>query len=443
MLLGVFYIFGAGCAHRDTNGKHQKPAADEFYAQFPAGGAAGLVSLDQGLVSQAESAAGKQISIENNAQVAKWIRYITTKDRERFQRFLNRGQLYREVVASVLEENDLPAELYYLAMIESGYSTSAHSHAQAMGVWQFIAGTAERYGLEVNPYVDERRDPIRSTEAAAKYLRDLYNVFGSWPLAMAAYNAGEIRVLRAVFKGRSRDFWQLVEAKVLPQETAEYVPKFLAFAIVGENPQKYGFQIEVPSDPYPSLEAFALPGSINLATLAKATNTPLARLRRVNPHLRGDRTPTSASYELWVPTQDVENFKRIRPQLAGLVSKPPSDLAAKASSATEPKTFYKVQNGDTLSSIAHRHKISVGHLRRINDLGKSQLMVGTKLRLIPKSYAPSKTVAFKRYKVRRGDNLVQIARRFKTSVEKIRHANQLKGPTLIAGQILRIETLDL
>lgn len=152
-----------------------------------------------------------RIPVELNEHVQRWITYFTERDRERFQRFLNRGQLYRDVVENVLEENDLPAELYYLAMIESGFRTDAHSHASAVGVWQFIPGTARRYGLRIDRYVDERRDPIRATEAAAKYLRDLYNVFGSWHLAMAAYNAGEIRVLRAVFKGRTRNFWELIK----------------------------------------------------------------------------------------------------------------------------------------------------------------------------------------------------------------------------------------
>lgn len=161
-----------------------------------------------------------RIPVELNQHVQVWIEYFTTRDKERFQRFLDRGQPYRDVVENTLEENDLPAELYYLAMIESGFRTNALSHAKAVGVWQFIPGTARRYGLRIDRHVDERRDPIRATEAAAKYLRDLYNVFGSWHLAMAAYNAGEIRVLRAVFKGRTRNFWELIEAKTLPRVTA-------------------------------------------------------------------------------------------------------------------------------------------------------------------------------------------------------------------------------
>lgn len=169
-----------------------------------------------------------KIPVEINEHVEQWINYYTVQDRVRFQRFLNRGQLCKDIVENVLEENDLPAELYYLAMIESGYRTDAHSHASAVGVWQFIAGTAQRYGLRIDNYVDERRDPKRATEAAAKYLRDLYNVFGSWHLAMAAYNAGEIRVLRAVFKGRTRNFWELVQSKVLPKRNSQLCSKIFS-----------------------------------------------------------------------------------------------------------------------------------------------------------------------------------------------------------------------
>ena len=201
-----------------------------------------------------------KITLEENKFVKVWIDYFTKYDRERLKRFLKRGQQFKEIVQNTLKENDLPQELYYLAMIESGYQNHARSSAQAVGVWQFISGTATRYGLKVDHFVDERKDPIRSTEAAAKYLRDLYNVFGSWHLAMAAYNAGEMRVLRAIFKARTRNFWELVESKALPRETSEYVPKFIAMSLIAENPEKYSLEIDDNIVSYPSLKAVEVPG---------------------------------------------------------------------------------------------------------------------------------------------------------------------------------------
>src|SRR5690606_16029392 len=142
----------------------------------------------------------------NNPEIQKWVKYFSEKDRKRFSHFLNRGEHYRDLIQATLESYSLPIELYYLAMIESGYVAHATSHASAVGAWQFMRSTGKRYGLYVDNYVDERRDPIRSTEAAAKYLTDLYNVFQSWELALAAYNCGENRVLRAVMQGKTRNF---------------------------------------------------------------------------------------------------------------------------------------------------------------------------------------------------------------------------------------------
>ena len=184
-----------------------------------------------------------QIPFEFNKRVAEWISYFSQKDRERFQRFLDRAEPYREAVENILEENGVPSDLYYLGMIESGFVVQAKSHAKAVGVWQFMRPTGKLYGLGVDAYVDERKDPIRATEAAAKLMRDLYREFHSWYLAMAAYNAGLGRIRGAVKRGHSNDFWELVEKKVLPRETMDYVPKFLAARYIGENPDVFAFYI--------------------------------------------------------------------------------------------------------------------------------------------------------------------------------------------------------
>lgn len=375
-----------------------------------------------------------KIPVELNPAVEKWIDFFTNKDRERFQRFLNRGQQYREVVESVLEESDLPAELYYLAMIESGYRTHAKSHAKAVGVWQFIAGTGTRYGLRINSYIDERRDPIRATEAAAKYLRDLYNVFGSWHLAMAAYNAGEIRVLRAIMKGRTRSFWELVQLRALPSETANYVPKFLAVVMIGQNPEKYGFKVTSDGVNYPNLETANVPGFVSLQSLAVKSGIPLSTLKTVNPHLLRSMTPpTSTGYEVWVPEGMTNKVAAVRTALLSTAKRQPA-IALILDTNTN-QTFHIVRRGENLSSIAHKYNISIGHLMRINNMKSSRIYAGAKLRTQVDSYKASSTV---RYKVRRGDNLTVIARRFRTTPERIKVKNNLSRNRIFVGQLLKI-----
>lgn len=380
--------------------------------------------------SEPVAAHSPTIQIDLNSKVQKWITYFTERDRERFQRFLNRGQSYREVVENVLDENDLPAELFYLAMIESGFRTDARSHASAVGVWQFIRGTGDRYGLRIDQLVDERRDPVRATEAAARYLRDLYNVFGSWHLAMAAYNAGEIRILRAIFKGRSRNFWELVEAKVLPSETAEYVPKFLAVVLIGKEPEKYGFTI-ARDNPYPNLKAVEVPGGVTLAQVAHATGVNKAVLAKVNPHLVRGVVPQN--YEIWAP---YESASAISASVARLSKLPTGSRRLASSSLAERTRFHRVKRGENLSTIARKYRLTVGHLKRINKLRTDIVHANAKLRIQASEYVASERV---RYKVRRGDNLTIIARKFSTSVRKLKTNNNLSRGQIRVGQILNID----
>lgn len=377
--------------------------------------------------TQSNSEIKTKILLEENKYVKLWIDYFIQKDRPRLERFLARGQQYKEIVQNTLYENDLPEELYYLAMIESGYQNHARSTAQAVGVWQFISGTAARYGLRVDQYVDERKDPIRSTEAASKYLRDLYNVFGSWHLAMAAYNAGEIRILRAIFKARTRNFWELVEAKVLPRETAEYVPKFIAMVLVAQNPEKYSLPLNENILSYPSLKAIEVPGSLTLDNLAKIAGINAELLMKVNPHLKQDRTPLNSSkYEVWIP---VEFAEKAQASYANLKSFTPK-------SKTSPTKTYSVRRGDTLLTIANRHKMSIGHLKRINNLKSNKIFPGMKLSTFTSVYTVRSRS--KKYQVQKGDNLNFIAKKFKVTVEKIKTKNKLIGNNIFVGQILKI-----
>jgi membrane-bound lytic murein transglycosylase D len=454
-----------------------------------------------------------QLNFESNHLVGQWIHYFSQRDSERFQRFLNRGQKYKDVVGSILKENDLPEELFYLAMIESGYSTKAHSTAKALGVWQFIPATARRYGLQVNKYVDERRDPVRATESAAKYLGDLYNVFHSWELAMAAYNCGEMCVLRAVMAGKTRNFWELVEKGFLPQETKNYVPKFMAAVLIGKDPENYGLTNPSLSGegPYPSIEAIEVPSPMKLHDLAKMVDLSLDDLKEVNPHLSEGVTPPSFKrYEVWVPKQQAEILReKLQNPESGKLNQSesieqlmadghyetgrPINSSNEDDGVTDNPHFHVVKRGETLGKIASLYGVSSKYLRKINGLKSRKVRTGKLLRISTLAYQakerrwknPSSSTStalairtreskgrenerggdpeshsiasqensidgsiqtlnhsmedsYLNYRVRNGDTLKKIARRFKMGIESLKKLNGLKRNMIYIGQLLKV-----
>jgi membrane-bound lytic murein transglycosylase D len=322
-----------------------------------------------------------------NQKVAAWIQYFSQRDRERFQRFLDRGEPYREAVENILEENNVPIDLYYLGMIESGFNFRAKSHAKAVGVWQFMRSTGKMYGLGVDAYVDERKDPIRATEAAAKHLRDLYREFKSWYLAMAAYNAGSGRIRGAVRRGKTNDFWELVQKRVLPRETMEYVPKFLAARYIGENPDLFAFYINEEKK-YPNVELVKVPSPLRFSTIEKTCNIPSGELSFVNPHYVQDYThPGQKTDEIWVPEAYSKTVASNYSNLQGEVIhiKPIREAkVSRARAAVVP--VYVVRRGDSLQKIARKRGLSVAYLKRVNGLRSSKVLPGQRLKLAATSY---------------------------------------------------------
>ena len=243
---------------------------------------------------------------ETNDEVKEWIHFFTVDDRERFDRFMGRGALYKSLIQDILVENGVPSELYYLAMIESGFSRGIRSRASAVGIWQFIAPTGRRYGLRIDREVDERLDVIRSTRAAAHYLKDLKEEFGSWYLAMAAYNCGENRVRRAIHRGRSRDFWHLARTRRLPAETVDYVPKFQAAMLIAKHPERYGFQTKTYYD-FPSVRKMRVRSKAHLIEIARRENVSTEAILGLNPHLLQRRVPQArGGYQVYLPTRLVD-----------------------------------------------------------------------------------------------------------------------------------------
>jgi membrane-bound lytic murein transglycosylase D len=326
----------------------------------------------------------RQIPFQFNQNVAKWIEYFSQKDRERFQRFFDRGEPYREVIQNILEENRVPTDLYYLGMIESGFNAHAKSSAKAVGVWQFMKSTGKLYGLKSDSWVDERRDPIRATEAAAKMLRDLYRQFNSWYLAMAAYNAGPGRIRGAIRRAGTQDFWELVERRKLPRETMDYVPKFLAARYIGENPDLFGFYINEEKR-YPNVELVKVPSPVTLASIESSSALPGGTLAFVNPHfLRGHTHPRRSTDEVWVPEEHAKRVEARYSDLSAhrfqLKSIKPVEEGAGAGQ------FVLVKRGDTLRTLASRFGLSVSYLKRVNGLKGNSVQPGQRLRLSARSY---------------------------------------------------------
>jgi membrane-bound lytic murein transglycosylase D len=243
-----------------------------------------------------------------------WIeRFTTVPDmREKMEGFLQRSGIYVPMLLEKLEERGMPRDLIYLAMIESGFEPQAYSHAAASGLWQFIAETGRRYGLEIDRAVDERNDPVKATDAALDYLEELYERFDSWYLAAASYNTGENRVARIMRETYGREHAESDEEyyKIwprLPRETRDYVPLMIAAGRIGKEPAKYGFDHVVPDPPLEYHEV-VMPPATDLNAIARAAGVPVGAIRDLNPHFKLNRTPNNREYAVRLPTASLRQF---------------------------------------------------------------------------------------------------------------------------------------
>jgi membrane-bound lytic murein transglycosylase D len=231
------------------------------------------------------------IPLTLNNKVQYFVNYFQTSGRSVFARWLSRSERYIPMMKQVLKKEGLPEDLVYLAMIESGFSPHAYSVASAVGPWQFMSATGKRYSLRIDQWIDERRDPLKSTVAAAMYLKELYGIFNKdWYLAAAGYNAGENKILRAINMYESRDYWQLSKGSYLKRETKDYVPRLLAAAIIAKEPAKYGFA-DVAYLPPIEFDTVLIPSRTDLELVAKISDIPYQTLRELNPELRRWCTP--------------------------------------------------------------------------------------------------------------------------------------------------------
>lgn len=255
------------------------------------------------------------IPVVYNKEVQKWIKYFQKRGRNFFERYSERAGRYAPVLGKILEDNGMPRDLIFLAMAESGFNNKAKSWARAVGPWQFMPYTGRRYGLKIDWYVDERRDPIKATIAASKYLSKLYKQFGSWELAAAAYNAGEGKVARAIKRYRTRNFWKIRRGRYLKSETKNYVPKIMALAIIGKNLPNFGFEDIDFHEPL-NFEEVVVPPQTDLYKVADALDMDFSDLHYLNPELRRWFTPLNMpSYRLRIPPGYTTQWDQIKDKL--------------------------------------------------------------------------------------------------------------------------------
>lgn len=314
-----------------------------------------------------EEEIGYDIPIVLNDRVEWWIDYFSTNIRGSFARYLARSATWLPYLKDRLREAGLPEDMAYLALIESGFSTQAVSRAGAVGPWQFMSYTGREYGLRIDRWVDERRDYERSTQAAIAYLSDLHEMFDSWFLAAAGYNGGQGRVGRSMLRDNTANFWELTG---LHSETKNYVPKLIAATIIAKEPEKYGFRWIPRAEPV-EWATVTVPSSTDLDVIADVAGVPADVIRGLNPHLlRGRTPPGETNFPVKIPPGSVAtfqgNFARLTPE-----------------QRTRPALVHLVRTGETLAGIASAYEVSLADLARENDLGVRSALEGGERLIIP------------------------------------------------------------
>jgi membrane-bound lytic murein transglycosylase D len=389
-----------------------------------------------------------------NSKVEAWMDYFTGRGRHHMERYLARSSRYIPLMRETLKKEGLPQDLVYLALIESGFNLRAKSRARAVGPWQFMKPTGKRYGLRVDAWVDERRDFVRSTEAASRYLKDLYLMFESWYLAASAYNAGEFKILRAINTLHTNNYWRICETNFLRRETKDYVPKLIAAAVIAKNPEKYGFDDIEYEEPI-KFDAVTVDFPLSLPEVARLIDVPTETMEDLNPELLRNVIPEDATpYALRIPVG-----KRV------LVERALTDIRSKLA-ATEKVRQHVVRSGETLRSVSQRYRVSVRTLANANNMSvRERLTPGLSLiipsqaeRLVPAANASREDAAprarvrqasmssgsgsggkFVTHVVREGESLWSISEKYDVTVREIFRWNNLRRSRIFPGKRLRIQ----
>jgi len=370
------------------------------------------------------------LPIEINDRVLNFLDYYQNGHGRTFIELgLERVGKYQPMIEQILQEEGVPQDLIYVCYAESAFVPRAVSRAHAKGMWQFISARGKEYGLRQNWWIDERSDPEKSTRAAARHLKDLFREFGDWYLAMAAYNAGPMRVQKAIERTGDNDFWNLANKRALPKETINYVPTILALSIIGKNPEKYGFNV-VTAPPLET-DRVNVDKPTDLRVIAESIHVSAEDLKELNPHiLRWTTPPDDPEFQLVLPKGLAETF---RDQITGL----PENKRVLF-------RYHTVQRAETLSTVARKYRATVAELAEANNLStRKPLRTGQELIIPMSGVGPAPSVVrttvdsvVNSYTVRRGDTLSTIASKFHATGAQIRQWNHLPSQRLIAGRKL-------
>lgn len=414
--------------------------------------------LDYDLVEDRLGCMEDAIPLNYNSSVYAFVNYFAIKDREYTRMVIKRATYYFPIFEKYLKKYGLPDELKYLSIIESGLNPNAVSRVGAVGLWQFMPYTGRSYKLHQDWYLDERRDPIKSTEAAFKYMKKLYNMFGDWELVMAAYNSGPGNVRKAIRRsGYKKKFWEIY--RYLPRETRSYVPQWVAIYYV----MNYAHELNLLKEDfeYPvAFDTINISNFLNLEILASQLNLCLDDLRKLNPAIKHNALPEDVeNYPLRIPSEYMLALNENREVIidsAHKIGKEKYEALSKTSIGStygRDKVAYRVKNGDVLGTIAQRYRVRVSDIRKWNNLRSNLIRVGQRLNIWIYPGAKIRAVVVqskprieqlengKYYLVQPGDTLWDISRMFKgLSIEKLKTLNNLKSNKITPGQKLLIES---
>jgi membrane-bound lytic murein transglycosylase D len=385
---------------------------------------------------------------ELNDRIFSFIQYFTVRNREYTKMVLARKDRFFPMFEETMKSHEVPTEIQYLSIVESGLDPQIRSRVGAMGLWQFMPATGRMYGMHVNTDIDDRMDPEMSTDAAAKYLKSLYRMFGNWEMALAAYNCGPGNVRKAIRRsGGKKTFWGIYN--YLPRETRSYVPQFQAFLYILNHLEEHNFNLEEPSYPI-EFEKIRFERAFRLDKLAEVTDLCVKDLEHLNPSIKAGKIPeTNRTMAVRIPKSKSMYLKENLAWISDSLGNAPQILLASdvmavekaVASARAEQTTYRVKSGDVLGKIAAQHGVTVTQLKAWNNLSSNLIRVGQTLVINGSSSSSNlaeNSSGQKTYTVRPGDSLWIISQKHSLTIDQIKRLNNLNSNTIKPGQKLII-----